>query len=126
MILDDEGHPGVEVFEAVQIDHSLFEDLQLGAYVKHEQPQKSVDARVRNRGHYDRDSLDGDHDLVIRGLRYVAQEIRLHQHRSSRVRQICQVSRRVSKTRGNDENDAREDHHDSSKHDNYSADFRLL
>lgn len=126
MILDIEGQSGAEVFEAVQIEQSLFENVQLGAYVKYEQTQKSVDARVRDRRHQDRYSLSGDQDFVIRCLRYISHIIRLHQHRSSRVCQICQISRRVSKTRRDDEYGGRKDHHATSEHDRHSGNSRLL
>lgn len=128
MVLDIEGYCGVEVLEAVKIEQSLFEDVQLGAYVKYEQAQKGIDACVRNRGQYDRRSLSGDYKLVIRGLRYVSQKIRLHQHRPSRVRvrQIYQVSRCIPKARWNDENDCREHHHATPEYDYRSGNFRLL
>lgn len=125
MILDVEGQPGVEVLEGVEFEQPRFQDVQLRAYVEYHDTEEVVDARVGNRGRYDRRGLGDERDLVIWTVHRVAQIIRLHEQRFAGIGEIRQVPHRVSEARWYDENDGRQGHHDTTEHDDHPGSSRL-
>lgn len=125
MVLDVVGQPGVEVSEVVQIEQTVLENIQLGAYVEHHQTQKIVDARVRDRCKRDRHGLADERDLEKRAL-YLVKKVRLQQQRFARVCDVRPVSHRIPEARWYDENDTRQSHHDTAELDDHTGDSRLL